>query len=179
MPKKIIMKKIAQILIITLSFFFASCVVVDNTPGPNGRDGLAYFGIDYEHKPPYSYWDNNKSIPYNPAFGQYYNTYPGVYEFEYFINPDEYWYETYEVLINYGGMGGPHGEPGYDGANTYSMLITDPRGFHTHKENAYKSIANEEPLVVEKKEGEYHYKITIQKGNVKDRATHAPKYIVE
>ncbi|MCO6499845.1 MAG: hypothetical protein J5I47_05635 [Vicingus serpentipes] len=174
------MKKIAPILIILFSLSFTSCVVVDNTPGPNGRDGLAYFGIDFEHKPPYSYWDNNKSIPYNPAFGTYYHTYPGVYEFEYFINPREYWYGTYEVYINYGGIGGPHGEPGYDGLDTYLMLITDPHGFHTHENGyGYKSANAEEPLVVEKNEGKYNYKITIQKGNIENRQAQSPKYMIK
>lgn len=152
-----------------------SCVVVDNTPGPNGRDGLAYFGVDYEHRPPYSYWDNNKSIPYDPVLGEYYHTYPGIYEFEYFINPHEYWYGTYEIWVNRGGLGGPRGEPGYDGLDTYLMLITDPYGFHTHQ-NGYKSN-KKEPLIIEKKEGKFNYKITIQKGDVNIRKPHDPKYV--
>ena len=42
-----VMKRISTILIVTISLFLTSCVVVDNTPGPNGRDGLAFFGIDF------------------------------------------------------------------------------------------------------------------------------------
>lgn len=165
------------LLLITLPFFFTSCIVVDNTPGPYGRDGNAYFGIDYDHRPPYSYWDDNKSIPYDPALGEYYYTYPGIYEFEYFINKYEYWYGTYEVWVNVGGIGGSHGEPGYDGRDTFLMLITDPNGFYEHRDG-YKS-ADAAPLVIEKKEGKYNYKITIQKGDTKTRPAQAPKFLNE
>jgi len=170
-----IMKKIQFTLAIIIPLIFTSCIVVDNTPGPNGRDGRAYFGVDYEHRAPYSYWDDNNSIPFNPILGEYYHTYPGIYEFEYFINPHDYYYGTYEVWINRGGYGGPHGEHGYDGADTYLMLITDPNGFHEHS-NGYRAATNE-PVVIEKKSGKYNYKITIQKGNVQTRKAHNPKYI--
>ncbi|MCB0409103.1 MAG: hypothetical protein KDD29_02725, partial [Flavobacteriales bacterium] len=112
------MKKLNLILAIIFPLFFTSCIVIDNTPGPPGRDGRAYFGVDYEHRAPYSYWDNNKSIPYNPVIGDYYRTSPGLYDFEYFINEYDYWYGTYEIWVNRGGPGGPHGEPGYNGLDT-------------------------------------------------------------
>ena len=169
------MKKSTFLLIFSILIFFTSCVVVDNTPGPHGRDGDAYFGIDYEHRAPYSYWDDNKSIPYNPALGEYYHTYPGIYEFEYFINPHEYWYGTYEIWINHGGVGGHHGEPGHDGLDTYLMLIADPEGYHTHADG-YR-VGEIEPIVIERKDGKFNYKITIQKGNINTRSTHQPKYI--
>jgi len=167
------MKKFSLILPIIIASIFTSCIVVDNTPGPCGRDGNAYFGVDYEHHAPYSYWDNNNSIPYNPVLGEYYYTYPGVYNFEYYVNPHDYWYGTYEIWINRGGQGGPHGEPGYDGTDTYLMLICDPNGFHEHD---YRMNVDE-PLVIEKKSGKYNYRITIQKGNDLIRPTHQPKYI--
>jgi hypothetical protein len=169
------MKNFFQVLIFTLPLFFTSCIVVDNTPGPYGRDGEAYFGVDYEHSAPYSYWDNNKSIPYNPVLGEYYYTQPGVYEFEYFINAHDYWYGTYEIWVNRGGVGGPHGEPGYDGLDTYLMLITDPNGYHTHSDG-YR-VNDSEPIVIEKKEGKYNYKITIQRGSTVTRKSQQPKYI--
>ncbi|NQX99313.1 MAG: hypothetical protein HRT73_15760 [Flavobacteriales bacterium] len=168
------MKKIKIILAVIAPLFFTSCIVVDNTPGPNGRDGRAYFGIDYEHHAPYSYWDDNNSVPYNPILGEYYLTRPGVFEFEYFINAHDYYYGTYEVWINRGGIGGYHGEAGYDGMDTYLMLITDPEGFHEHADG-YK-MGLDEPIVIEKKIGEFNYKITIQKGNVNDRLAQQPKY---
>jgi len=171
------MRKFKIILAVIAPLFFTSCIIVDNTPGPYGRDGNAYFGIDYEHRAPYSYWDDNNSVPFDPILGEYYHTYPGVYEFEYFINHEDYYYGTYEVWTNQGGIGGSHGEPGYDGIDTYLMLITDPDGFHEHADGyGYKS-GNNEPVVIEKKIGNENYKITIQKGNIKMRKAKTPKYI--
>ena len=89
-----------------LIFGMSSCVYVDNTPGPHGRPGDAWFGVDYETHPIHSYWDNNSEIPYNPHMGTYYFTYPGIYDFEYFFNSYEYWYGTYEIWVNQGGHGG-------------------------------------------------------------------------
>ena len=169
------MKKLNHILIFILTLFFTSCIIVDNTPGPRGRDGRAYFGVDYEHQAPYSYWDNNPSIPYNPILGDYYFTRPGIYEFEYFINPHDYWYGTYEVWINRGGPGGPHGEPGFDGADSYLMLICDPGGFHEHRHNW--RVNENEPLVINKTDGILNFKLTIQKGNVLTRPAQQPKFI--
>ncbi|MCB0400693.1 MAG: hypothetical protein KDD41_01280 [Flavobacteriales bacterium] len=168
------MKKLKWIASMMLPLFFASCIIVDNTPGPRGRDGLSFFGVDYEHQAPYSYWDNNSAVPYNPALGHYYQTRPGVYNFEYFINAYDYWYGTYEVWYNPGGPGGPHGEPGYDGRDEYLMLICDPNGFHEHRDN-YR-IPDNEVLVIEKNEGTLNFKLTIQKGNILTRTAQQPKY---
>lgn len=156
----------------------SSCIVVDNTPGPPGPSGVAYFGVDYENFAPYSYWDDNPSVPYNPTLGAYYFTYPGVYEFEYFINPEEYWYGTYELWINAGGLGGIHGEPGLPGLDTYMMLICDPHGFHEHRFDGKKEDESvyKKPLVVEKKIGDQQYRITIQKAKVSERPAQSPKY---
>lgn len=170
------MKKLKITLAILLPLFFTSCIIVDNSPGPRGRDGRAYFAVDYEHRAPYSYWDNNPSLPYNPIIGEFYRTNPGLFEFEYFINDYDYWYGTYEIWINPGGMGGPRGEPGYDGADSYLTLICDPNGFHEHRDN-WKASDENEPLVIERKEGKYNYRITIQKGNVLSRKAHEPKFV--
>lgn len=161
-------------LAIIAPLFFTSCIVVDNSPGPNGRDGNAYFGVDYERRAPYSYWDNNSSIPFNPILGEYYLTRPGIYDFEYFINPYDYYYGTYEVYINRGGLGGAHGEPGFDGLDTYLMFIADPDGYHLHGDS-FKT-GGSEPIVIEQKTDKYNYKITIQKGNVNTRDAKPPKY---
>ena len=169
------MKKFKIILALIAPLFFTSCIVVDNTPGPNGRDGRAYFGVDYDHVAPYSYWDDNSSIPYNPILGEYYLTRPGIYEFEYFINPHDYYYGTYEVWINRGGLGGSHGEPGFDGRDTYLMLIADFDGYYAHADG-YKTALNE-PVVMEQKSGEFSYKITVQKGNTKTRPAQQPKFV--
>ena len=168
------MKKFTLIVPIIIALFFTSCIVVDNSPGPYGRDGQAYFGVDYEHYAPYSYWDNNNSIPYDPILGEYYHTNSGRYEFEYFINPHDYWYGTYEVWTNRGGVGGSHGEHGYDGIDTYLMLICDPNGSHEHADG-YR-LSESDPIVLEKKTGKYNYKITMQKGNDLIRPSQNPKY---
>ena len=169
------MKKFKIILAIITPLIFTSCIVVDNTPGPHGRDGYAYFGVDFEHHAPHSYWDNNNSVPYDPALGEYYHTSPGVYDFEYFINDDDYWYGTYEVWSNHGGIGGPHGEPGYDGLDTYLMLICDPNGFHEHA-SGYR-VDESQPIIIEKQTEKNKYKITIQKGNVLTRPAQQPKFV--
>jgi len=57
------------------------------------------------------------------------------------------------------------------------MLICDPNGFHEHRDNWKTAIAVNEPLVIEKKEGIYNYKITIQKGNINTRLAQEPKYV--
>lgn len=170
------MKKLGYILTLTVLSFLTSCIVVDRTPapGPHGRDGRAYFSVDFEHHAPYSYWDNNSSIPFNPMLGEFYRTSPGIYEFEYFVNSHDYWYGTYEVWINRGGPGGPNGQPGFDGLDTYLTLICDPNGFHTHSDNW--RVSENEPLVIEKGDGELNFKLTIQKGNVLTRLAQAPKY---
>jgi len=169
------MKQFKLICAIIAPLFFSSCIVIDRTPGPNGHDGNAYFGVDYEHRPPYSYWDNNSAIPFNPILGEYYLTQPGLYEFEYFINEFDYYYGTYEVWINRGGVGGPYGEPGYNGIDTYLMFIADPYGYHQYT-SGYKMELNE-PLIVEKKYGEFNYKISLKKGNTKTRPAQQPKFL--
>jgi len=153
-----------------------SCTHVDHTPGPDGYPGDVYFGVDYEDYVPYSYWDNNESIPLDPMLGAYYPTYAGLYHFEYFINEEEYWYGTYELYRNLGGPGGSHGEHGYDGLDSYLMLICDPYGYHEHRMDHKTMPAYDQPLVVEKKVGDKNYRITIQKANVKDRPAQTPKF---
>lgn len=175
--------KISILVLLIISILFNACdiVVVNNTPGPYGRDGRAFFGVSYEDYPPYSYWDNNPSIPYNPDLGYNYETHPGIYEFEYFINPEEYWYGTYEIWIYQGEPGGPYGEPGADGLDAYFMLICDPYGYHMHYDESYKtinaSISDTIPVVIEGKDGQMNYRLTIKKGNVNERPVHDPKYM--
>ena len=178
-------KNLVLLLLLSLILLFNACevVVVNNTPGPYGHDGYAYFGVDYETYPPYSYWDNNPAISYNPDLGVYYTTNPGIYDFEYFINPDEYWYGTYEIWINLGEPGGPYGEAGADGMDTYFMLICDPDGYHIHYDESYKTnlvvVSDTIPVVIEEKNGKLNYRISIQKGNVKNRPAHQPKYVMK
>ena len=146
--------------------------------GPPGFDGRAFVGIDYDYQHPYSYWDDNTSVPANPHMGHYYATWPGLYHFEYFINPFQYWYGTYEIWINSGGPGLPGGERGMDGMDTYLMLICNPEGFYFDRFNSFKVA----PEVVNGKlvyDGEAHglnVRITMQKTSLKERAAQEPKF---
>lgn len=161
------------ILLVLLMTASACTRVYLAPPGPPGRDGRAFFGIDYDYQHPYRYWDNNPSIPNNPEIGFYYGTFPGIYEFEYFINPQEYWYGTYQVWINPGGPGQPNGAPGIDGLDTYLMLICNPDGFYAERFNSYKSLpAGGDSLVVA---GE-NYRIVMQRTTLSERVAHPPKY---
>jgi hypothetical protein len=112
--------------------------------GPDGRDGHAYFGVDYTHFMPYSYWDNNPSIPLNPHLGEFYGTGSGLFDFEYFVTPHDYWYGTYEVWIEAGGHGGNYGEPGLDGRDTYLMLYCDPDGWSEERFTSQKGLVSYE-----------------------------------
>ena len=145
----------------TLLFFsilflisFQSSCVLHTDHGPDGRDGRAYFGVDYQYFMPYSYWDDNPSIPLNPELGAYFETGPGLYNFEYFVTPFDYWYGTYEIWIEAGGRGGPYGAPGIDGRDTFLMLYCDPDGWHEVRFTTSKSNT-----VVEKKKD--HIKVTV------------------
>jgi hypothetical protein len=175
-----IMKRVVILIAAFLAVALQSCVYVapDPTPGPPGRLGRAFFGVSYDNYMPYSYWDNNPSIPYNPTLGSYYPTATGLYEFEYYVNPHEYWYGTYQIFINPGGPGGPHGQPGYDGLDTYLMLICNPWGFYEERSNARLMPSdNGEELVVEVKEKDQHFIIKMKKTTVHERPTeHEPKF---
>lgn len=176
------MKLLKHTLLASLvAILFSSCVAHEHPRphyGPHGFDGLAFFGIDYDIAHPYSYWDNNPSIPYNPLVGHYYNTAPGLYEFEYYVNPREFWYGTYEVWINYGGPGQPNGYPGYDGLDTYLLMICDPYGYYEVRGSAKidEEALKTTPMVIERKEGNKNFKITLYKGDPSKRKTHEPKF---
>lgn len=170
--------KIASVVIAT-SLFFTSCVfVVDPVPGPDGRPGDAYFGVDYDYAMPYSYWDNNPNVPTNPVLGSFYPTNAGVFEFEYFINPYEYWYGTYRIFRNAGGPGGANGEPGWPGADTYLMLICNPDGFYEERGSAKKSASIGETIVIEELVGNNKIHIEMTKTTTAIRSSvQDPKFV--
>lgn len=157
----------------------SSCVTYVNTPGPAGYPGRAFFGISYDHAPPYSYWDNNAALPYNPPFDTQFETAPGIYEFEYFINPYEYWYGTYEVWVNPGQPGCDCGDPGLDGMDNYFTLVCDPHGFYESVWASYKNGDTSEPLVLEKEDGPMKMRVVLNKANVNDRPAQQPKWVGE
>jgi len=148
-----------------------SCIVVAEY-GPPGRDGKAFYGIDYDFNPPYSYWDNNPSLPSAPFFGEYYRSNPGTYSFEYFINPTDYWYGTYRIHINRGQAGQPMGEPGADGMDTYLMMICNDDGFYfENSDNHWCDIREENGVhYIEIDQGEYRFSIEMRKTSISERA---------
>ncbi|MCF8463980.1 MAG: hypothetical protein K9G41_04025 [Flavobacteriales bacterium] len=170
--------KIASVAV-GIATFFASCTfIVDPVQGPDGRPGDAYFGVDYDYALPYSYWDNNPSIPNNPVLGSFYPTNTGVYEFEYFINPYEYWYGTYRVFRNLGGPGGANGQVGYPGADTYLMLICNPDGFYEERSNNKRTPEMGESIVIEELVGDNKIRIEMTKTTTDIRpSTKEPKYL--
>ncbi len=162
-----------------LSLLLSSCVfVVDPVPGPDGRPGDAFFGIDYDYALPYSYWDNNASIPNNPILGSFYPTNSGVFDFEYFINPYEYWYGTYQVFRNAGGPGGPDGQPGVPGRDTYLMLICNPDGFYMEHAGYKTEVPLGETVLIEELAGTDRIRIEMTRTTVQERPSDKePKYL--
>ena len=62
-----------------------------------------------------------------------------------------------------------------DAPDNYLMMICNPNGFYEYRENW--KVNENEPLVIDQQIGEFHYKLTIQKGNVLTRPAQAPKYV--
>lgn len=119
------------LLLILTSMMLSSCHFdAHDELGPHGRDGRAFFAIDYNYAMPYSYWDNNPRVPANPFFGEWYRSNAGRYDFEYFVSPTQYWYGSYRIDIERGYPGGPGHQAGADGADTYVMLYLDPQGWY-------------------------------------------------
>ncbi len=170
--------KIASVALVASTLFTSCIYVVDPVQGPDGRPGDAYFGVDYDYALPYSYWDNNASIPNNPVLGSFYPTNTGVYEFEYFINPYEYWYGTYRLFRNAGGPGGANGQAGYPGLDTYLMLICNPDGFYEERGNNKRTAEMGETIVIEEMVGDNRIRIEMTKTTTEIRpSTHEPKYL--
>jgi len=171
--------KYFSILILALTFVLTGCRKDERIEyGPRGYDGQVFFGVSYSSFPPYSYGDNNPSIPFNPTLGETYASHPGLYHFEYFINPFEYWEGTYELWINPGGPGGEFGTPGLDGRDNFLMLICDPQGYYEDRFMG-KMIANYQ-RAGQKDQAPLNYKVNAKKYHVNDRKPKLPiKYEVK
>jgi hypothetical protein len=177
-----VMKKQDLILSLIAIISFTSCVEVHDH-GPHGRTGDAYFGVDFHYAPPFSYWDNNPSIPENPYLGDFYWTEAGTYDFEYFVNPYDYWFGYYTIYRNGGTPGGSYGEPGLDGLDTYLILYCDPSGWHEdrfeHKQNV-KVIREKDKVTVEVDEPGQRFKLEMFKTDIIQRPTkNNPKWAIE
>lgn len=164
---------IALLSIFTLGSVLTGCIFIEEMEyGPHGRDGKAYFGIDYDTFEPYSYWDNNPSLPNNPWFGEMYRSNQGTFDFEYFINQNEYWYGTYTLRVNRGTPGQPNNVAGFDGNDTYLLLICNRNGFYFEDwENCgCTRSTSEDEQVIEMDHGDYKFTIQMKKTTVRDRA---------
>ena len=171
------------LLALVLAGSLQSCIIItDNNGGTHGRDGKAYFGIDYDWNPPYAYWDDNPSVPDNPFFGENYRSQRGVYDFEYFVNQYEYWWGTYEIFINHGLPGGPNGEDGINGNDSFLMLICNDDGFYFENWEEYggfRTLEDGTQIIEFDRDGQ-KVRITMQKADVRTRPTHnEPKYKAE
>ncbi|NQX90705.1 MAG: hypothetical protein HRT74_00920 [Flavobacteriales bacterium] len=156
-----------------ISMMLTGCIVVaDYEYGPHGNDGRAYFGVDYDHFEPYSYWDNNFSTPDQMWYGEMYRSQPGTYDFEYFINEDEYWYGTYSLYVNAGQPGQPYNQPGLDGEDTNLLLICNYNGFYFESWETCNCLrsGDDQHQVIEMTQGKHNFKIEMWKTNVRDRA---------
>ncbi len=164
---------------ISLAMFLTGCIIVTDY-GPNGNNGKVYFGIDYDYNAPYSYWDNNPSTPNAPFFGEYYRSYAGTFQFEYFVNQYEYWYGTYQLRINPGQAGQPYGEPGRDGIDNYLLMICNDDGFYFESWNecncGYRSEIDG-VLTYDIETDKANYRIEMRKTTIQERKPQAiPKY---
>ncbi|MFT5337144.1 MAG: hypothetical protein ACI9YL_001146 [Luteibaculaceae bacterium] len=174
------MKTKLFIVLAGLSLAFSSCIAIVEEVhyGPDGRDGDAYFGIDYVYEPPLAYWDENLSIPDNPRIGDYYYSYPGTFYFEYFLDEDDYWYGEYSIFIEFGSAGMENGRPGYDGRDTHLMMVFDPdfgpreyrKGNFNNLPYQVKELENGQ-LELTPKDGSKSWKIVAQKTTTKERAS--------
>lgn len=169
-------KNILSLLLFS-ALILGGCIQIDNY-GPHGRTGKAYFGIDSDWSPPYSYWDNNQSIPSNPFLGEFYRTQPGRFNFEYFINPSEYWYGTYEIWEIRGEPGLQNGRPGRDGPDNYLMLICNPNGFYFDDwQEGHSSYRSADTLIFESQSSDQRIRIEMIRTTRQERAPQEPKYI--
>ena len=181
MKKRINIKSILSGVVTSfaLAMLLTGCIIVSDY-GPNGRSGKVYFGIDYDYNAPYSYWDNNPSTPNNPFFGEFYRSHPGTFEFEYFVNPFEYWYGTYQLRVNPGQPGQPYGEPGRDGADNYLLLICNSDGFYFDSLNDCNCVNRTEDgdtIIYEISSEKANYRIEMKKTHVDQRKPQSvPKY---
>lgn len=180
--KKYYASKLIWSIAVVAMFLLHSCIIVDDNDwayGPDGRDGKAFFALDYDWNPPYSYWDNNPSMPENAFYGEYYRSYPGIYQFEYFVNPYEYWYGTYELFTYPGQPGQPHGVAGRDGADTYLRMICNDDGFYFEGDatcNCTRNVNANGELEITVQDGDRHFKIIMKKTTINERpSVQSPK----
>lgn len=135
---------------------FQSCVYYDYE-GRDGRDGDAFFKINWEESEPYLI-DAGGVIPTNFYYDTYYKTNPGYYvvyyEYEYFTEFGRV-IEPYEIeveVFNYEGEDGDRNYDGKDGDDVYFELVLFPDGYDYYHQVDYKSEQVNERTLITRKE---------------------------
>ncbi len=115
--------------------------------------GRAYLAIDWKHSEPLYIEAGNKFIPSTFYWGEFYRIPPGnyllYYEGEYFNGRrwiSYAWEVEYQIWVNQGEFGLPHGIDGLDGADVYFTIICSPGGPAKFFEEHYKSAQTNLPV---------------------------------
>lgn len=175
-PKQLLFALATALLMIGSS----GCIVQDSPDpcygGYDGRDGRSFFSVDWSTDVPDYLSTNNTAIPPVFTYGDYYESAPGTFDLYYegsFVEdccPKEYfWDVTFDVWFNAGTVGGPCGQNGFDGADSYLTLITSPYGPYESRIN--KTIPSEvngmkvisdtgKEIILEKTDGDLTMRIT-------------------
>lgn len=199
--KKILTLSTLKIAILSLVLFATGCQVnvYDDDPGPPpcgggpyGLDGQAFIALDYSSVEPSYIWGNNGRIPSHFAYGQYYLSNPGTYDLYYegsFLDGccvvDYYWDISYDLWYHPGTAGGPCGQPGMDGADSFLTIFMDPDGPGISRinkkadENFQILERTEETVVTQEKRGEFTLKVTYTKLKASKKDQLDPKNIKE
>ncbi len=103
--------------------------------GPSGYNGSSFLGLDYWTVEPSYIWGNNTAIPSYFHYGLNYLSNPGTFYLYYegsYIDGcclvQYYWDVEYNVWYHPGSVGGPCGQPGVNGADSFLTIWMDPLG---------------------------------------------------
>ncbi|MCB9233993.1 MAG: hypothetical protein H6581_20220 [Bacteroidia bacterium] len=183
--KKILTLSALKMFLLSLVLFTTGCQVnvYDDPPGPPpcgtgtyGLDGLSFVSLDYTNIEPTYIWGNNNSIPNYFAYGQFYQSYAGNFDLYYegvFTDgccvKEYYWDVNYDLWYHRGSAGGPCGQPGVNGADSFLSIWMDPLGPGIDRVNKTGDTTFEvlertdDQIVVLQKQGDFTLKLTYKK----------------
>lgn len=172
-------------ILVSLIIFASGCQVnvYDDEPRPapcngglNGLDGRAYIALDYSSIEPYYIWGNNDAIPSHFAYGQYYQAFPGTYDLYYegeFYDgcclAEYFWDVNYDLWYHAGTQGGPCGQNGVNGADSFLSIYMDPLGPGIDRINKMNDPnfevleRTDDRIVIQEKKGDFTLKVTYTK----------------